>query len=172
MDEKNKLLYKLMLLYMLQRVDFSLSFAQISDFILEKGYTDYFTLQVCLSELIDSSLIHAEVIRNVSYYTLTPEGEKTIGMFTSNINREIRSDIDRYLETNELKMRDENSVQADCYRNTAGDYTVRCYVREKDTVLIDLKLTVPEQAQAKAICGQWKKQSQDIYAYVMQKLMK
>ena len=62
MDEKNKLLYKLMLLYMLNKVDFSLSFSQISDFILEKGYTDYFTLQVCLSELIDSSLIHAEVI--------------------------------------------------------------------------------------------------------------
>ena len=69
-------------------------------------------------------------------------------------------------------MRNENSVQADCYRNTSGDYTVRCYVREKETMLIDLTLTVPELSQAKAICGQWKKQSQEIYAFVMQKLMK
>lgn len=50
-------LYKLIVLYMLNRVTFPLSNAQLSEFILDREYTDYFTLQQALFELTDSSLI-------------------------------------------------------------------------------------------------------------------
>ena len=43
-------LYKLIVLYMLEKVDFPLTNGQISEFILEKGYTSYFTLQQAISE--------------------------------------------------------------------------------------------------------------------------
>ena len=43
-------LYKLIILYMLDRVDFPLTNSQISEFILDKGYTDYFKLQQAISE--------------------------------------------------------------------------------------------------------------------------
>ena len=43
---------------------------------------------------------------------------------------------------------------------------------EKQTNLIDLKLTVPEEEQAKAICNQWKNNSQEVYAWLMKTLMK
>ena len=38
-------LYKLIILYMLDRVDFPLTNSQISSFLLDRGYTNYFTLQ-------------------------------------------------------------------------------------------------------------------------------
>ena len=44
MDKPLKL-YKLIILYILNRVDFPLTNAQISEFILEEGYTTYFKLQ-------------------------------------------------------------------------------------------------------------------------------
>lgn len=47
-------LYKLIILYMLEKVDFPLTNAQISGFVLDKGYTTYFHLQQAISELIDS----------------------------------------------------------------------------------------------------------------------
>ena len=56
-------LYKLIVLYMLEKVDFPLTNAQISGFILDKGYTTYFHLQQALSELTESELIHCETIR-------------------------------------------------------------------------------------------------------------
>ena len=68
-------LYKLIILYMLKKIDFSLTNSQISSFILEQGYTTYFTLQSVLSELIESGLIHQDTIQNSSFYTITPEGE-------------------------------------------------------------------------------------------------
>ena len=47
-------LYKLIILYMLDKVDFPLTNSQISEFVLDKGYTDYFKLQQALSERIHS----------------------------------------------------------------------------------------------------------------------
>ena len=45
-------LYKLIILYILDKVDFPLTNAQVSDFILEKEYTNYFNIQQAISELI------------------------------------------------------------------------------------------------------------------------
>ena len=50
-------LYKLIILYMLNKVDFPLTTSQISEFILDEGYTSYFKLQETLAELSDSGLI-------------------------------------------------------------------------------------------------------------------
>ena len=50
-------LYKLIILYMLDKVDFPLTNSQISEFVLDKGYTDYFKLQQALSELAAGGLM-------------------------------------------------------------------------------------------------------------------
>ena len=47
-------LYKLIILYMLNKVDFPLTTSQISEFVLDKGYTTYFKLQEAISELTQS----------------------------------------------------------------------------------------------------------------------
>ncbi len=164
-------LYKLIVLYMLKKIDFSMTNAQISNFVLDQGYTTYFTLQSVLAELTEAGLIHQETIQNTSFYTITPEGEETIGFFGNKISRSIRDDIDKYLKENKMQLRNEVSVIADYYRNTVGEYSVRCRVKEKNSDLIDLTLSVPEEAQAKAICRQWQKKCQTVYEYIMQELM-
>ena len=164
-------LYKLIVLYMLKKIDFSLTNSQISSFILEQGYTTYFTLQSVLSELTESGLLHQETIQNSSFYTITPEGEETIGFFENKISQSIRDDIDHYLKENKMQLRNEVSVIADYYRNTAGEFAVRCQVKEKHSDLIDLTVTVPDEAQAKAICSQWQKKCQTIYEYIMKELL-
>ena len=65
-------LYKLIVLYMLDKATFPLSNSQISEFILDREYTSYFHLQQALSELVDAKLAKIEVVRNTSYYHLTP----------------------------------------------------------------------------------------------------
>ena len=44
-------LYKLMILYMLDHVNFPLTNSQLTDFFLDHEYTTYFTLQQALNEL-------------------------------------------------------------------------------------------------------------------------
>lgn len=44
-------------------------------------------------------------------------------------------------------------MPADYYETSSGEYAARCRVLEKDSVLIDLTLTVPVREQAEAICA-------------------
>ena len=74
-------LYKLIILYMLDKVDFPLTNSQISEFVLDKGYTDYFKLQQALSELADGGLILKESTHNRTLFHLTEDGKGTIHLF-------------------------------------------------------------------------------------------
>lgn len=164
-------LYKLIVLYMLQKVEFPLTNSQISEFVLERGYTTYFTLQSVLSELAENDMVRQETIRNSSYYTLTEAGEEALRYFQNRISQPIRDDIDQYLRQNKLQLRDEVSILADYYKNTAEEYSVHCIVKEKYSNPIELTVTVPDEAQAKVMCRNWKQKCQEIYEFVMKELL-
>ena len=65
--------YKLIVLYMAKHATEALTNSQISEFILDREYTDYFQLQKVLSELTETELLHKRTISNSSYYELTEE---------------------------------------------------------------------------------------------------
>lgn len=69
-------LYKLIVLYMLNRVNFPMTNAQVSDYILEKEYTNYLTLQQVINELSDAHMISLETIRNRTHLSITAEGRR------------------------------------------------------------------------------------------------
>ena len=54
-------LYKLMILYMLDHVNFPLTNSQLTDFFLDHEYTTYFTLQQALNGTFD--ILIEDVIR-------------------------------------------------------------------------------------------------------------
>ena len=164
-------LSKLIVLYMLDRVSFPMSNAQISEFILEKEYTDYFTIQTALSELVEARFIRLKSVRNTSLYTITEEGQNTLSYFGKKISSQIREEIDAFLAEHRYELRKDISMPADYYETSSGEYAARCRVLEKDSVLIDLTLTVPVREQAEAICGHWRDKSQEIYASLMKALL-
>ena len=86
-------LYKLIILFMLDKVDFPLTTSQISEFILEKEYTNYFTIQQALNELTDSHLVRADTMRGTTYYQNTDEGKNTVTYFGDRIPQAIVDDI-------------------------------------------------------------------------------
>ena len=56
MNQEPLTLYKLIVLYLLNKVSFPLTMAQVSDLILEKEYTSYLTLQQVINELAQAGL--------------------------------------------------------------------------------------------------------------------
>lgn len=163
-------IYKLIILYMLGRVDFSLTKGQVDDFILEREYTNYLTLQQVLTELTDAGLIQIKSIRNRTYLSITEEGKKTLSYFDNRISNSIKDDIDSYLKANELKLRNEVSVQSDYYKSTSGEYEAHLVAKEKGVTLIDIRLSVPLPEMASTICDNWTKKNQEIYQILTEKL--
>lgn len=164
-------LYKLIILYMLNKVDFPLTTSQISEFVLDKGYTTYFKLQEAISELTQSELIRTETTHNRTLYHLTESGAETIHYFSNKISSAIRKDIDDFLTEKQYDLKEEVSVKADYYLNTNKEYEARCQIVENGFSLIDLKLTVPTEKEAEAITNHWNLKSQEIYTLLLTNLL-
>lgn len=163
-------LYKLIILYMLGKINFPLTNAQISGFILDREYTNYFTLQQVISELLDADLISVKTLGNTSYYHITSQGRETLGFFANKISPSIQEDIDTFLLENKYELRNEAGTVADYYKSTNGNYIVHCQTKEGAQTLIELNLSIPTEEAAEHMCNNWKNASEDIYAYVIQRL--
>lgn len=170
MSQEPLTLYKLIVLYMLDRVTFPMTKAQVGDFILEKEYTNFLTLQQAIGELIDADLISAKSIRNRTHLAITDEGKTTLSYFGNRISDSIKQEIDDFFETNEIEMRNEVSIQADYYKSTTGEYEAHLLATEKGIRIADIMLSVPDAETATAICDNWQKKNLEIYQYLVRQL--
>ncbi len=171
MQAETLMLYKLIVLYILDKVDFPLTNVQLTNFILEKEYTNYFNIQQAISELIDDNYISSETIRNSSLYQITESGKETLSFFSHSISQAIRDDIDAYLKEHKYSLRNEVSTLADYYEHKKDEYITRLRVMEGESAIIELKLSVPTEREANLICNNWRNRSSDIYAYVISSLI-
>lgn len=164
------MLYKLIVLYMLDRVDFPLTKSQVGDFILEREYTNFLTLQQTIAELIDAGLVTARSDRNRTHLSITDEGRSTLSYFQNRIGDSIKNEINVFFCENEMTMRNEVSVLADYYKSVSGEYEAHLTAKEKDVTVIEITLSVPDEETASAICANWQKKNQDIYQYLTKQL--
>ena len=171
MKTETSTLYKLIVLYMLSHSDAPLTNATISDLILAKEYTNYFSLQRAICELVTSDLVSAESSNNSTHYRITEEGKNTLTFFEEQISDAIKKDILDYFKDNQIALRQESSVVADFYKGQGQLYNVRCQVRENKAISFEVSLQVTGREQAETICQNWKKKSGEVYDYLMDMLI-
>ena len=164
-------IYKLIILYMLNKINFPMSNTQISEFILGKEYTNYFNLQQIISELIESEFLKiTENTQKATIYEITPQGKETLNYFSGKLSNSIKEDINAYLAENKYDIKKESSISADYYKSTSGDYEAHLVAKERNNNMIELTLSVPTKEVASAICDNWQKKSQEIYQYLVNQL--
>lgn len=171
MQSDTFMLYKLMILYILSRVSFPLTNGQLTAFILEKEYTNYFNIQRAISELLDDTFISSQTIRNSSLYRITESGLETLLFFDNMISSGIKEDIEAYLTQNKYELQEEVSTSAEFYQMKKGEYAAHLSVIERDTSIIDVSLVVTTEDEASRICNNWKDKSSDVYSYLMSTLL-
>ena len=164
-------LYKLMILYMLKKVNFPMTNPQLWTFFEEKGYTNYFTFQDTISELLEANLVSQDTVRNQVRYELTREGEDALHYFQDSITSGVKDDMDAFLKKNRYQLRNETGIVSDYYKTPNFDYTVHMEVREGKNVLFEINLSVPTEDQARILSEHWEENAQQIYAYVIKNLM-
>lgn len=155
---------------MLNKVTFPLTNAQISEFILEKEYTNFLTLQQAISELSNASLITTRSLGNRTYLVITAEGSRTLSFFQDSISDIIKTEIHDFLQEREIEMRNEASILTDYYKSTTGEYVVHLIAKEKGINLVDINLSVPTEESAATICDNWQRKNQAIYQFLIEQL--
>ncbi|MBQ8633862.1 MAG: DUF4364 family protein [Lachnospiraceae bacterium] len=170
MQSESLMLYKLIILYILDRMDFPITNTELTRFILEKEYCNYLTIQQTLEDLIEDNYVEVEHSHNSYLYRITPSGKETLSFFYTRISVAIRDDIDAYLSEKEYQLREMVSTTADYYEAKKNEFVVELRVIERDSELVHINLLVTSAAEADMICSRWKECSADVYGYLISTL--
>lgn len=163
---------KLMILYMIDKLNLPMSYTQISEFILAHDYTNYFSLQQYFSELVETNLLVTKMINHSTRYSITNNGKKTLEYFENRIPDSTKEEILKYLKDKKLELKNDFEITVDYYPKKNGDYIVNCVAKEKNDLLLDLKLNVVSKDYALKICDNWKKNPHKIYSKLLTELLK
>ncbi|MCD8299884.1 MAG: DUF4364 family protein [Clostridiales bacterium] len=164
--------YRVMVLHILSRVDGPVTNNQLVNYVLDNNVTNYFSVQLAISDLLSSGFITAEHTHNDTRYHLTEEGRHTYELLGDKVNTWLREDIDSYFKEHKYELKQQTSVYADYMKAVGGGYLVRCQVKNNEKPVIDLNLTVPTREQAQAVCANWDKGHVEVYAAIMDALLK
>ncbi|NMB95354.1 MAG: DUF4364 family protein [Clostridiaceae bacterium] len=162
---------KLILLYIIHKLDMPVSNLQLTKLIMENNLMNYFFSQQILNELCDDKLLSSEVIDNKTFYSITDTGEKTLGYLSDLILPVDKEKIDIVMNSSKKKIRNETRITADFIPESENKYIVKCCVLEDNFTLIELTLAVGSRNDAKTICDNWKTHAQNIYPEIIKSLI-
>ena len=163
-------LYKLIILYFLSKTKHNITNAILSDFILEHGYTDYFSIQETLTTLTEDNMIVADQTHTTSYYSITEKGLETLNFFCSQLPKDTIQQIDDYLAAHKIQIVENTSIRTDYTMISTDNYLARGSVIERGDIMFEVALNVPTEEEALAVCRRFKEKSNNIYAFLFKEL--
>lgn len=158
---------KLIVLYVLKRIKHPLSNTQLTEIILENNFINYFTLQQYISELITSEFIKYEIINDKNLITLTEKGDSVLSFFTERITLIKKEIIDQYISSKLDTIKKELTIYSDYTLGKDDSFIVDLKALEGDSLLMELKLSVPSKKQAVSICNKWKDNPSSYYTHII-----
>ncbi len=171
MTNKLTVLFKMMILTMLDTVDFELTAAQIGEFMVGNDYMSFFAFQQLLFDMEQDELIKGKREHHNTFYSLQDNGRTSLKYFREKLPGEMREEIAGYVRGKSWEIREKNSVRTDYTLNDHQEYAVRLQVLEDNLPQIDISLTVPDEETANRLCESWRERNEEIYAYLMNELL-
>ena len=163
---------KLLLLYILKTLREPISNSQITDMVLENSFINYFTLQQYLNELDTSGFINYQEINDKNLIIITEKGEKVLSFFQDRISPNKKAIFDNYIAEKLDLIKKELTIQSDYLPVDENNYLVDLKAFEGESILIDLKISVPTKKYASDLCENWKNNSSLIYNEIINTLLK
>lgn len=163
--------HKLILLYILDKIDIPMNNLEITQFVLENNYMNYFIIQQYISELIDSKFIEIIVVNGKERYRLSKLGKDTLNYFLNRIPDSLKKKIDNKYMKKKKDLIKESQIMANYFKKGESQYIVNLKVIENNITLFNLSLNVVSNKQAKKICDNWKKKPDLIYEKIFDLLI-
>lgn len=156
-------LYKLIILYFLDKTGQETSNAILSDFILEYHYTDYFTIQQTLHSLTEDQMVSLRQTSRTAFYQITEKGVEILDDFGSQLPVDTRCQIEDYLKENHISIQQAVSVYTDYTKLRSREYLATGTLKERGNILLSVSLNVPTEQDAIQVCDQFKERQEEVY---------
>jgi len=167
-SDNKQIEHKIMLLYLIKKVDIPISNSQIVQFALEENYMNFYTIQEYLREMVDVEYLDSSQDNNSTRYTITGEGLKALELFSKYVPLNVKNRINKYVSENQKTVKQDYEIIANYfYEHDTKEYLVKCGVYDDDTMLMELNLSVVSRQQALFICNNWKNNVGKLYTQFM-----
>lgn len=170
----NVMRYKLIILYFLKRMELPVTTQQITEFVRDEGYMEYFVMDECLNELIDVKYVSYvwNEDTNTSSITLLKDGLDALECLSNQIAPRIKQEIDRYIIVNKGRLRREHEITANYFYDAElKEYLVKCGLFEVDKLLMEISVSVVSKDTARLVCKNWTNTVNTLYGEVFTKLI-
>ena len=156
---------KLILLYIIRKINLPVSRSNITQIVLENNLLNYFQLQQYLSELIEGEFINDTKQNNSHIMTLTEKGSYTLNFFVNRIPEKKLEIINKYLKEHTIS--DKNDFEAlSNYIPLGNKYMVNLKFIKNEDMLMELNLIANSGVEAERICSIWKSNPEEIYGKI------
>ncbi|MCT4594164.1 MAG: DUF4364 family protein [Anaeromicrobium sp.] len=159
--------HKLVLLYVLDSFSVPLTNTQLTEFVMENDYMNYFMFQQFLSDLVKIGMIEHTQSENTFFYLITEKGKKTLDYFKERLGESLINKLNKDISKRRHLWLKETQISADYIKKNDKEYIVDLKVVENDITLIDLKISVASNKQAKQICEKWKSDASNLYGSII-----
>lgn len=153
---------KLLLLYIIKTATYSFTKEELTQFILEKEYMNYFSIQQYLVELSESGFIHIDNI-NEEKISLPEKGILALELFESKIPEKLKEDLIKIFQNEIIIKKKETQVVSEYFEKENNQFNVNLKLVENEETLFSLYLNVASVSQAESICNTWKTDPDKIY---------
>lgn len=154
---------KLILLYIIDQSNVPLTNEEITEFIMENNYMNYFLIQQYLTELIESEFIKYIDKEDSKKYTLSNKGKVTLSYFKDRISDKIKKEISNKFLKVEEEIKRAAQVVGEYFKKSDREYVTNLKLIEGNETLLSLSLKVTTIEQAERICNTWKNNTEYIY---------
>lgn len=173
LESGNKLAQiKLKVLFILNTLNLPITNMDLTRFILENNYMDYFTLQEVILELQKDGFVDSGQTEGKESYTITAIGQETVEMFSARVPNSFKLEITDLLKTLQKEVKRNKDLFAHYYQRKDKDFTIILQAIEESVTIFNLSLNVPTEKLAKDIVAKWKKNPEKIYSEIINILMR
>ena len=154
----DKLEIKLLILYVLRRLPAEIDAERLADLVLIDGGIDYFEYKECLAELVQTAQIEEGEVG----IRVTAKGSRNGEILESGLPYSVRSKAEKALAPVAEEMRRSEMILAN---HETGENGVTVYLAVSDGVgsIFDLKILAADEAQAKRIERNFKRNAEAYY---------
>lgn len=163
---------RILILYILKELALPISNLQLTDILATRAFLDYFSQQETLAELLETGMITEETDEaERKFYVITPAGLEAADTLTSLIPSPIRQNFDSHKKEIREMVKRNWEVNATQHIDAQDNHYVRCFVRDGDTFLVDMKILAGSKKLASEMCLGWRKNTEQIYSKLIEQLL-
>lgn len=163
---------KLILLYVFDQMEIPVTSETLNEMCCsQNNWLTYMTLTEILPELVDARFVVSCPSSGEDYFKITQEGRDCLNYFFYKVPSSIRKEISSYIKKNRISYKRKQEYFKDYCKNKDGTYTVTLKIIDPTCSKLELKLNVPNRAEAITVYKKWNECASDVYSAIYQILI-